>query len=262
MIEMPLTIFVVDDDAAVRDSLRWLIESTGMTVATYSSAEEFLADFDGHRPGCLVLDARLPGLDGLALQERLRERQIDLPIIIITGHADVPMAIQALKAGAVDFIEKPFDDDTLLNSIRLATREAADLRLRTARRNEAAARVQQLTPREHQVLELVAAGCSTKEVACKLRVTQKTVETHRANARHKMQTDTSADFIRAALLAGLCMEPSAEMTTCAAAPRGQRNHRPRPIPGAAYPLPGRFMAADEVSGSPGAAGRAEGVYSP
>ena len=197
------TVFVVDDDAAVRGSLRWLLESAQMNVETYSSAEEFLAGFASHPPGCLVLDVRMPGMNGLTLQEQLTERHIDLPVIIITGHADVPMAVKAMKGGAVGFIEKPFDDKTLLESIRLALRRNTEARTQTVERNEVLARLQQLTSREHQVFELVVQGRSNKEIASGLGIADKTVEVHRASVMRKMRADTLAHLIRLAMTVGI-----------------------------------------------------------
>jgi len=198
---IPAVVFVVDDDAAVRESLRWLIESTGMKVRTYASAMELLAESDLDRAGCLLLDVRIPGFDGLALQERLRENGTAVPIIIITGHADVPMAIRAMKNGAVDFIEKPFDDEVLLDSIRSAMRQNGKARTRMARRNEVRTRILRLTAREHEVYELVVAGWTNRETASKLGIIEKTVEVHRSNIRRKLQADTLADLVRLAVTA-------------------------------------------------------------
>ena len=201
LMDGPPTILVVDDDAAVRKSLRWLIESAGMKVETYGSADEFLADFHPDRAGCLLLDVRMPGIDGLALQQQLWERRIGLPVIIITGHADVPMAIQAMKNGAVDFIEKPFDDEALLRSIRSALQRGTENQIQKAQRNEVLSRLRLLTPREGQVLDLVVKGYSNKQIASKLGVVPKTVEVHRASVMRKMQADTLADLVRMWLLA-------------------------------------------------------------
>jgi two-component system response regulator FixJ len=195
------TVFVVDDDAAVRESLRWLIESAGLKVTTYPSAEEFLPNFDPNRPGCLVLDVRLPGTTGLVLQERLRENHVGIPVIIITGHADVAMAIKAMKNGAVDLIEKPFGDEALLESIRLALQRDQETRTRQARKLEAILRLRQLTLREHQVFELLVAGWSHRRIAAELKITDKTVQVHRSKIRHKTQTATLADLVRLAITA-------------------------------------------------------------
>ena len=201
MHEATATVFAVDDDDAVRESLRWLIESAGMEVETYGSADDFLSGADWDRAGCLVLDVRMPGTDGLALQQQLRERQIGLPVIIITGHADVPMAIKAMKNGAVDFIEKPFNDELLLRSIRGALDWNTKDRTRKARRDEVLVRMRRLTPREREVAALVVQGLSNKQIASELGVVPKTVEVHRASVMRKMEADTLADLVRKRLLA-------------------------------------------------------------
>jgi len=195
----PSTVFVVDDDPAVRQSLRWLIESVGLTVKAYGTANEFLEQYshDGH--GCLVLDVRMPGLSGLDLQEKLAARNIEIPIIVVTGHADVPMAIRAIKAGALDFIEKPFNDQVLLERIGQAL--AADARIRKTQneRAEIAARLESLTSREREVMEMVVSGKANKVIAGQLGVSQKTVEVHRANVMKKMQVESLAGLVRLAL---------------------------------------------------------------
>ena len=201
MHEATATVFAVDDDDAVRESLRWLIESAGMEVETYGSADDFLSGADWDRAGCLVLDVRMPGTDGLALQQQLRERQIGLPVIIITGHADVPMAIKAMKNGAVDFIEKPFNDELLLRSIRGALDRNTNDRTRKARRDEVRLRMRRLTPREREVAALVVQGLSNKQIASELGVVPKTVEVHRASVMRKMEADTLAHLVRMWLLA-------------------------------------------------------------
>ncbi|HIP52687.1 MAG TPA: response regulator transcription factor, partial [Chromatiales bacterium] len=148
-------VFVVDDDQAMRSSLKWLIESVGMRVETYGSADEFIKNYYPGRSGCLLLDVRMPGMSGLELQEYLADQQIRIPVVIITGHGDVPMAVRAMKAGAVDFIEKPFNDEFLLDSIRNALALDEHQRSQQAERAEIAARLAQLTPREHEVMEMV-----------------------------------------------------------------------------------------------------------
>ncbi|MCP4592295.1 MAG: response regulator transcription factor [bacterium] len=202
MSEKP-TVVVVDDDAAVRESLRWLIEANGLSVDTHASAEEFLEHLDSARPGCLLVDVRMPGMDGLTLQQQLRERRIGLPVIIITGHADVPMAIKAMKADAVDFVEKPFDDDALLDAIRRAIDVDRTERTRAEERANALVRISRLSPRERQVLELVAQGRSNREAAESLGIAEKTLEVHRANVRRKLEVSTLADLVRMAMCAGL-----------------------------------------------------------
>jgi RNA polymerase sigma factor (sigma-70 family) len=195
------TVFVVDDDPAMRNSLRWLIESVGLAVAAYATAEEFLERYDPRRPGCLVLDVRMPGMSGLDLQDDLAQRRITIPTIVITGHAEVAMAVRAVKAGAIDFIPKPFSDQLLLDRIRQALDQ--DRRDREARELESdvARRVSHLTQREREVMDLIVAGKANKEVAAELGLSPKTVEVHRAHVMEKMQVASLADLVRVALLA-------------------------------------------------------------
>ncbi len=197
------TVFVVDDDEAMRNSLAWLIESEGLRVETFESAQSFLAACYPGRGGCLLLDVRMPGMSGLELQEHLRHRQIRLPVIIITGHGDVPMAVRAMKAGAVDFIEKPFDDETLLATIQRALELDAYQRSQQAGRAEIAARLAQLTPREHEVMLMVTDGMSNKEIANELSVSAKTVEAHRARVMEKMEARSLAELVRMVLTTGV-----------------------------------------------------------
>ena len=196
-----LTVFVVDDDQAMRNSLKWLIESVGMQVETFDSAQAFLDAYYPARGGCLLVDVRMPGMSGLELQAYLTRREIGIPVIIITGHGDVSMAVKAMKVGAVDFIEKPFDDEELLNSIRNALQHDQKQRALRAQRNDIAARVAELTPREHEVMTLVTDGKSNKEIAAELGVSAKTVEVHRARMMDKMRADSLAELVRMALLA-------------------------------------------------------------
>jgi RNA polymerase sigma factor (sigma-70 family) len=195
------TVFVVDDDQAMRASLKWLIESVGMQVETYESAQAFLDDYYPGRAGCLLLDVRMPGMGGLELQTYLARREIRIPVIIITGHGDVSMAVKAMKVGAVDFIEKPFDDEELLNSIRNALQHDEKQRVLRAQRADIAARMAELTPREHEVMAMVTDGKSNKEIAATLGVSAKTVEVHRARVMDKMRADSLAELVRMALLA-------------------------------------------------------------
>jgi RNA polymerase sigma factor (sigma-70 family) len=195
------TVFVVDDDQAMRASLKWLIESVGMQVETFESAQAFLDAYYPGRAGCLLLDVRMPGMSGLELQAYLTRREIRLPVIIITGHGDVAMAVKAMKVGAVDFIEKPFDDEELLNSIRNALQHDEKQRTLRAQRADIAARMAELTPREHEVMAMVTDGKSNREIASTLGVTAKTVEVHRARVMDKMRADSLAELVRMALLA-------------------------------------------------------------
>jgi len=195
-------VFVVDDDRAMRDSLRWLLESIGLTVRTYATAAEFLREHQPSQPGCLVLDVRMPGMSGLDLQAELARRGAELPTIVVTGHAEVAMAVRAVKAGAIDFIEKPFSDQLLLDRVRQALEIDRQSREVRARREEARRRLASLSAREREVLELVAAGKANKEVAAALGLSPKTVEVHRAHVMAKMAVDSLAELIRVAILAG------------------------------------------------------------
>ncbi len=194
------TAFVVDDDQAVRDSLRWLIESVGLNVETYASAQEFLDHANGACHGCILLDVRMPEMSGLELQEALRSRNIHNPVIIITGHADVPMAVRAMKAGAMDFIEKPFNDQVLLDRIQRALNLDSKNREREQLRNEACERMAKLTQREREVMEHVVSGESSKRIASDLGLSTKTIEAHRAKIMEKMQANSVADLVRIVLL--------------------------------------------------------------
>jgi FixJ family two-component response regulator len=195
-------VFVVDDDRAMRDSLRWLLESIGLSVRTYATAAEFLREHQPSQPGCLVLDVRMPGMSGLDLQAELVQRGAALPTIVVTGHAEVAMAVRAVKAGAIDFIEKPFSDQLLLDRVRQALEIDRQSREVRARREEARRRLASLSAREREVLELVAAGKANKEVAAALGLSPKTVEVHRAHVMSKMAVDSLAELIRVAILAG------------------------------------------------------------
>jgi len=201
------SVFVVDDDQAMRNSLKWLIESVGMKVETFASADEFIHNYYPGRAGCLLLDVRMPGMSGLELQEHFLEHQIKIPIIIITGHGDVPMAVRAMKSGAVDFIEKPFNDELLLESIRNALNYDQQLRTAQSERAEIAARLAQLTPREHEVMEMVTDGRANKEIAHTLGVSAKTVEAHRARVMEKMEARSLAELVKMAVTANLNKKP-------------------------------------------------------
>lgn len=193
------TVFVVDDDEAVRRSLRWLIESVGLKVETFASAKEFLANYRPGRPGCLVLDVRMPEMSGLDLQEKLLSANIRIPIIFLTGHGDVPMAVRAMKSGATDFIGKPFNDQLLLDRIQRAIKQDVEWRGEQSQRAEIELRWAKLTPREREVMEMVVAGKSNKAIAAQLGVSSKTIEAHRAKFMEKMQADSLPDLMRITL---------------------------------------------------------------
>ena len=194
-------VFIVDDDEALRDSLRWLLESVGLRVEAHDSANSFLQSYYPGQSGCLLLDVRMPGMSGLELQEQLESRDVRLPVVIMTGHGDVSMAVRALKAGALDFIEKPFDDELLLASIQRALLLDVEQRKNRATRAEILARLAQLTRREHQVMELVTIGKANKQIASELNVSAKTVEAHRAHVMEKMQANSLAELVRMSMLA-------------------------------------------------------------
>ena len=190
------TVFIVDDDAAVRDALQLLLRSVGLASEAYASADEFLACFDHDRPGCLLLDVRMPGISGLELQQRLKERMSSLPIIFLTAHGDIEMAVKAVKAGALDFIQKPFRDQDLIDKVHCAIREDAQSRSQIREATEIQSRIESLTPRERQLLEMVVAGRANKVIASDLNISQRTVEIHRARVMKKMKADSVTDLVR------------------------------------------------------------------
>ena len=195
-------VFVVDDDPALRHSLTRLMASVQLPVATYGTAEEFLDDYSADQPGCALIDVRMPGMSGLELQERLAADPVGLPIIIITGHGDVPMAVRALKHGAFDFVEKPFRGQALLDAVSKAIAVDREQRQAHADRAEARTRIESLTSREHATMELVVAGRTNAQIAAELGVTAKTVEFHRSNVSRKLQTENVQDLVRLAWRAG------------------------------------------------------------
>lgn len=196
MAEAEAMVFVVDDDPAVRSSMSWLLESVDLPVTECASAQEFLDCYDPELPGCLILDVRLPGMSGLELQSELSKRGIEIPIVIVTGHAEVPMAVRAMKAGAVDFIEKPFSDQVLLDCIRRGIGRDTERRELAALRESVASRIDTLTPREKEVMDKVVNGNSNKMIAAQLGVSRKTVEAHRAGVMKKMAAQSVADLVR------------------------------------------------------------------
>lgn len=202
-------VYIVDDDDAVRESLQRLFESVAITVSTHGSAQGFLDHYDPRCPGCLVLDVRMPGMGGLDLLDRLRERGIELPVIIITGHGDVPAAVRALKSGALDFIQKPFNPQVLLDRVQQAIEQDRAIRRRAAARSDAARRLSKLTAREHEVLELVLAGKANKVIAIDLAISERTVEFHRANIMKKMQARSLPELVNL-VQAGHLAAPPAE----------------------------------------------------
>jgi RNA polymerase sigma factor (sigma-70 family) len=198
---MPLepTVFVVDDDEALRRGLLLLIRSKGLNVETFASAEAFLQRCDDQCTGCLILDIEMPGISGLELQERLAAQGIYLPIIILTGHADVPGAVRALQGGAIDFIEKPFKAETLLDRIRRAIQRDQANRTRLSQQATISQRFDRLTPRERQVLDLVVNGKSNKVIGIDLGISERTVELHRSRIMKKLEARSMAALMRLAL---------------------------------------------------------------
>jgi len=188
------TVFVIDDDPEVQDALRWLIESVSVPVETFDSAEAFVNAIGPDRPGCLVLDVRMPGMGGLKLLENLRALEIRLPVIVLTGHSDVPLAVRAMKAGAMDFIEKPCADQDLLDRIYSAMQRDAALRAETARSVAINEQLKQLTPREREILERLMKGQANKVVATELGISERTVESHRRNIKGKMKVRSLAEL--------------------------------------------------------------------
>jgi len=195
------TVFVVDDNAGVRNSLRALLESAGLAVETYASAEEFLAAYHPERQGCLVLDVRLQHSSGLDLQDDLRRRRVMLPIIVLTGHGNVPTSVRALKAGAVDFLQKPAPPKLLLARIRAALDSDRQAREVTAECAVVMERLADLTPREREVMELLIAGKTSKEIAVSMNVSVRTVEGHRRMVLSKMEVSSAAQLVRTVLSA-------------------------------------------------------------
>ncbi len=191
-----ITVFIVDDDEAIRDSLTMLIESVGLVAETYDSAQAYLESFDASRPGCLILDVRMKGMSGLSLQDELNKKPLRPPIIIITGHGDVQMAVRAVKAGASEFLEKPFNEQQLLDSIHIAIEQDAEQRGKASKLAEIQARVDRLTEREKEVMELIVTGMLNKNIAAELNISQSTVEAHRAKVMDKMEARTLSDLMR------------------------------------------------------------------
>ncbi|MFY9972702.1 MAG: response regulator transcription factor [Chromatiaceae bacterium] len=190
------TVFIVDDDQEVREAIQLLMESVGVTAVSFASAQAYLEQLDCDRPGCLILDVRMKGMSGLDLQERLAQEPLHPPIIIITGHGDVPMAVRAVKAGAVDFIEKPFNDQTLLDAVHRAFDQDARNRGQALRIADIQERLARLTPREREILDQVIGGKRNKVIAADLGISQSTVEAHRARVMEKLEARSLSDLMR------------------------------------------------------------------
>ncbi len=189
-------VFIVDDEADVREAVQLLIASAGLPAETYASAEAFLDAYQPDTPGCLVLDVRMPGMDGMVAQQTLRERGIDLPIIFISGHGDIPMAVRAVQEGALDFLEKPFNDDALLDCINRGLEQDRHSRAEAAERAEVEACLKTLTPREREVMDKLVEGKVNKIIARELDASTRTVEIHRARVLQKMAVANAAQLVR------------------------------------------------------------------
>jgi two-component system response regulator FixJ len=196
MKDLPQTVFVVDDDDAVRDSLRLLLKSAEITCQVFASAQDFLSAYDAAHPGCLLLDVRMPGMSGLEMQQELNMRGATLPVIFITGHGDIPMAVEAMQLGAFDFLQKPFRDQELLDRVQRALARDMDNRARLRHTDRIRERLATLSPREREVLDLVTQGKANKMVAGDLGVSQRTVEIHRAHVMQKMEAGSLAELVR------------------------------------------------------------------
>jgi two-component system response regulator FixJ len=200
---MQPTLFIVDDDEAVRESLQLLLESAGHSVRSFASGSEFLTAMPSSEDGCLITDVRMPGIGGLDVQERLRDEHIALPVIVITGHGDVPLAVRAMKAGAVDFVEKPFTEQAILAAVERALeigRRKPKVGIEVA---DAEARLSQLTEREHEVLRLLVAGKPNKIIAYELGISPRTVEIHRARVMEKTRARSLSELVRLAIAYGI-----------------------------------------------------------
>jgi FixJ family two-component response regulator len=189
-------VYIVDDDPDMRDSLRWLMKTVGLRAQTFASASEFLRDFTPNGPGCVILDVRMPGTSGLDLFEELVARGEGLPVIFITAYADVPMAVRAMKSGAVEFVEKPFNRQTLLDKVQRAIKDDTERRGRVAAREKLAARFQRLTDKEREVLELIKDGRPNKEIASRLQITPRAVELRRSSLMRKLGVRSLIELLR------------------------------------------------------------------
>jgi len=196
-------VLVIDDDPSMRMAIKELIEAVGISCQTFGSGQELLDATLPDMPGCLVLDVRLPGLSGLNLQRELTAREISIPIVFITGHGDIPMSVQAMKAGAVEFLTKPFRDQDLLDAIEQATERDRAARRQFTEIRELRERSEALTPRELEVMRLVVAGLLNKQIAAELGISEKTVNVHRAQVMQKMQADSLAELVRMSEKRGL-----------------------------------------------------------
>jgi len=207
MTDIQQTVYVVEDDEAVRDSLELLLQSDDKPVKTYDSATAFLKSYSDAMAGCIVLDIRMPGMDGMELQKKLNDKHSILPIIFVTGHGDVPMAVDAMKEGAIDFIQKPYREEALLEKIEAALVQDRQQRKRLGEKQEIVRRVKSLTPREHEIMDRMIAGQANKVIAIELEISQRTVEIHRSRVMHKMGTHSLAHLVRMVLSVKNLIDP-------------------------------------------------------
>ena len=196
-------VYVIDDDEAMRDSLNFLLDSAGFSVTLFETAQKFIDVLPGLEFGCVVSDVRMPGIDGIELLKRMKAGHSTFPILIMTGHGDVPLAVEAMKLGAVDFLEKPFEDDRLIGMIEGAIRQAEPAARTEAVTHDIAARVATLSPRERQVMDGLIAGLSNKLIARDYDISPRTIEVYRANVMTKMQANSLSELVRLAMRAGL-----------------------------------------------------------
>jgi two-component system response regulator FixJ len=196
-------VHVIDDDEALRESLAFLLRAAQLEVKSYASARTFLDELPDESLGCVITDVRMPEISGIELLRRLKELKIGVPVIVVTGHGDVALAVEAMKIGAADFFEKPFDDELLLASVRSALREQEGQKKRYAERAEIESRIAALSPREGDVLRGLVEGRANKQIAFDLGISPRTVEIYRANLMNKMQADSLSDLVRMALVAGM-----------------------------------------------------------
>ncbi|BBB26033.1 response regulator transcription factor [Amphritea japonica] len=191
------TVFIVDDDDDFRDSMQWLLESDDLPVESFSSARDFLSNYKGDK-GCMLLDVRMPEINGLALQQIMLEREINLPIIVLSGHGDIPMAVTAMKNGAIDFLEKPFDDEVLIPLVQNALKKADVMFADQQQQEQIIKRYEDLSRREREVMTLVVSGKSNREIAEELGISPKTVEVHRSRVMSKMHAESLPDLVNQA----------------------------------------------------------------
>jgi two-component system, LuxR family, response regulator FixJ len=209
--QQPPMVFIVDDDEAVRNSLRLLVKSVGLTAMALPSAQDFLTSYNPQQPGCLVLDVRMPGMSGLELQQQLNQRGAVIPVIFITCHGDIPMAVEAMQQGAFDFLQKPFRDQDLIGRIQRALERDRTSREDLGQRNRIRQRRDSLTPREREVLALVTSGSANKVMAADLGLSQRTIEIHRARVMEKMGASSVAQLVRMVMdLDGTGAPPASE----------------------------------------------------